>query len=75
MLCMQQQTNKLAISKCFIKRRWRSQVMAGCVWYHVGCNRRVEANLKWKKKEKEMKFLLQNKVSFDQYIHNDFNEE
>ena len=49
--------------------------MTGCVWYHVGCNRRVEANLKRKKKEKEMKFLLQNKVSFDQYIHNDFNEE
>ena len=47
MLCMQQ-TNKLAISKCFIKRRRRSQVMTGCVWYHVGCNRRVEANLKRK---------------------------
>ena len=41
----------------------------------MGRNRRVEANLKRKKKEKEMKFLLQIKVSFDQYNHNDFNEE
>ena len=40
----------------------------------MGRNRRVEANLKTKEK-KEMKFLLQNKVSFDQYIHNDVNEE
>ena len=41
----------------------------------MGCNRRVEANLKRKEKEKEMKFLLQIKVSFDQYNQNDFSEE